>query len=117
MPQLIPVTNEGCRRITIALGENLFILETYYLPDIHRWLMDIYDIDENPILTGISLNVGVDNLVKGKAEIFRGQTIRCVSPEGLENTTPESLGTTCFLYYYPEGETPPVLWEDKMLGV
>lgn len=116
MPQLVPLTNDGCRRINIALGENLFILETYYLPNIKCWLMDIYDMDETPIITGISLNVGVGNLVAGKSALFKGQALRCVSPAGKENNTPDSLGTTCFLYYYPEGETPPQLYKDKMLG-
>lgn len=116
MPQLIPLTNDGDRQITIALGENVFVLETYYLPNIKRWLMDIYDINQQPILLGISLNVGVGNLVKGKAPIFEGQTIRCVSPTEQENNTPTSLGTTCFLYYYPVGDEAPALYEDKMLG-
>lgn len=116
MPQMIPFTNDGDRKITIALGENVFILETYYLPTIKCWLMDIYDIDENPIITGICLSVGVGNLVKGKAPIFEGQTIRCVSPTGEENNTPTSLSTTCFVYYYPQGDEPPVQYEDKMLA-
>lgn len=115
MPQIIPFTNDGCRSINVALGENQFIFETYYLPNIRRWLMDIYDINETPILVGICLNVGVGNLVKGKAAIFEGQTIRCVSPTGVENDTPDSLGTTCFVYYYGKGETPPQLYQDKML--
>lgn len=116
MPQLVPLTNDGCRRINVALGQNLYILETYYMPHIRCWLMDIYDMDGNPIITGISLNVGVDNLVAGKSVYFKNQTLRCVSPTGKENNTPDSLGTTCFLYYYPEGETPPKLYQDKMLG-
>ena len=116
MPQLIPLTNDGCRRINISLGQNRYILETYYLPHIRCWLMDIYSMDNTPIITGISLNVGVENLVAGKSDLFRNQTLRCVSPTGQENNTPDSLGTTCFLYYYPEGETPPKLYQDKMLG-
>lgn len=116
MPSIIPFTNDGDRQITVALGENMVILETYYLPTIKRWLMDIYDVEQNPIILGISLNVGVGNLVKGKSPLFEGQTIRCVSPTGEENTTPSSLGTTCFVYYYGVGENPPVLFEDKMLG-
>lgn len=115
MPKIIPLTNDGCRRVTVTLGENSFILETYYLPNIRRWLLDILDAEENPILTGISLNVGVSNLVKGKTQIFEGQALRCVSPEVQENNTPESLGTTCFLYYYAKGETPPQLYTDKMI--
>ena len=115
MPQVIPFTNDGDRQITIALGDNMFILETYYLPTIKVWVMDIYDIDENPILLGISLNVGVGNLVKGKTQIFEGQTIRCVSTDGSENNTPTSLGTTCYVEYYPVGEEAPALYKDKML--
>lgn len=116
MPQLIPLTNDGCRQITIALGEYVFIIETYYLPHIKAWVMDIYDEDQNPILTGISLNSGAGNLVKGKASIFEGQSIICYSIDGKDNNTPESLGKTCFVLYYPQGEEPPVLFEDKMLN-
>lgn len=116
MPQLIPLTNDGDRTITVTLGENQFVLETYYLPNIKRWLMDIYDMDDNPILLGISLNVGVGNLVKGKTPLFEGQALRCVSPTGEENDTPTSLGTTCFVYYYETDETPPQLYKDKMIG-
>ena len=116
MPQLIPFDNTGSRKITVALGENTFRLRTYYLPYIKRWIMDIYDTDENPILVGISLNVGVENLVKGKSEIFENQTIRCISLDGSENDTPDSLGNNCVVVYYGVGETPPALYEDKMLG-
>lgn len=78
--------------------------------------MDIYDTADNPIITGICLNVGVQNLVKGKSSLFENQTIRCVSLDGSENNTPDSLGTTCVVLYYPKGEEPPVLYQDKMLG-
>lgn len=115
MPTIIPFTNDGDRKITIALGDNDLILETYYMPNIRRWLMDIYDVDENPILTGISLNVGVGNLVKGKSPIFRNQAIRCLSIDGSENNTPDSLGKTCFVVYYAEGEYIPQQYPDKML--
>lgn len=115
MPQLIPFTNDGDRTITVTLGDNQYVFETYYLPNIRRWLMDIYDTDDNPILVGICLNVGVGNLVKGKTQLFEGQALRCVSPTGEENNTPTSLGTTCFVYYYGTGETPPQLYDDKML--
>ena len=113
--QVFPLTNAGCRTIDVDLGENMFRIRTYYLPHIRRWIMDIMDQQDNPIVVGICLNVGVDNLVKGKAKIFEGQTIRCVSVDDSENDTPESLGTKCFVIYYPKGETPPIMWKDKML--
>lgn len=116
MPAIIPLTNDGSRKITITLGENVFIIETYYLPHIQCWIMDIYDIDENPILLGMTLNVGVDNLVKGKSPIFDGQTIRCISINESGNNDALSLGNTCFVIYYAKGEKVPPLFEDKMLG-
>lgn len=115
MPSIIPFTNDGDRKITITLGENVFVLETYYLPNIRCWLLDIYDTEENPILTGISLNVGVDNLVKGKSDLFRNQAIRCLTLDGSENNSPESLGTSCVVVYYAEGEDIPNQYPDKML--
>lgn len=115
MPRLIPFTNDGSRRITVSLEDKQYIFETYYLPNIRRWLMDIYDIDETPLSLGICLNVGVGNLVRGHP-MFENKEIRCVSPSGTENNTPSSLGTTCFVYFYETDETAPVLYEDKMIG-
>lgn len=116
MPQLIPFNNEGCRTIDIALGENMFRMRTYYLPYTKTWVLDIMDQEDNPIIMGIALNVGVDNLVKGMSSIFKDQTIRCISLDGKENNTPDSLGTSCVVLYYPKGEKPKQLWEDKLLG-
>ena len=115
MPKIIPVDNTASRTIDIPLGENVFRIRTYYLPHIKRWLMDITDTQDTPIAMGICLNVGVGNLVKGLDPVFDGQTIRCVSVDGSENITPESLGKTCFLFYYGKGETAPQLYSDKML--
>jgi len=115
MAELIPFDNTGCRTIDVPLGENVYRLRTYYLPTIKRWLLDITNTSDEPIVVGISLNVGVDNLVAGKAAEFDGQTIRCVSLDGSENDTPDSLGNTCQVVYYPKGETPPVMYKDKML--
>lgn len=115
MPQLIPFTNDGCRTIDIALGDNMFRLRTTYLPYTKTWVLDIMDQEDNPIIMGIALNTGVDNIVKGKSKIFQNQTIRCISLDGTENNTPESLGNSCVVLYYPEGEEVPQLWKDKML--
>lgn len=115
MPGIIPFDNSGSRTIDIALGENVYRMRTYYLPYIKRWLLDITDTQDNPIILGICLNVGVENLVKGKSAMFDDQVIRCISTDGTENDTPDSLGTTCFVYYYGKGEKAPTLHKDKML--
>lgn len=115
MPQLIQFDNTGSRSIDVPLGENVFRMRTYFLPYISRWLLDITDTQDNPIIMGICLNTGVENLIKGKSELFDGQAIRCVSIDGSENNTPDSLGTTCFVIYYEKGEVPTPMYKDKML--
>lgn len=116
MPYIIPVDSTGSKTIDVALGQKVFRLRTYYLPNIKRWIMDIMDTKDNPIIMGICLNTGVGNLVKGKSTLFENQTIRCVSIDGSENTEPDSLGNTCLLYYYGTDEKAPNLYQDKMLG-
>ena len=115
MPYIIPVDSTGSRKIDVVLGDNVFRMRTYYLPNIKRWLMDITDTTDNPIIMGICLNTGVGNLVKGKHQLFDGQGIRCISLDGTENNTPESLGTSCVVVYYEKGEEQPKLYKDKMI--
>lgn len=115
MPYIIPVDSTGSKTIDVSFGNKILRLRTYYLPNIKRWLMDIMDTSDNPIVMGISLNVGIGNLVRGKSTELEGITIRCVSTDGSENTEPDSLGNTCLLYYYGPDEEVPQLYQDKML--
>ena len=115
MPFIVPLTNDGSRRATYNLGGQDYIIETYYLPKTQCWLMDIYDINENPILTGIKLIPGVDNLVKGLCIEFDEQAMQIQTIDGGNNDTPDSLGTTAFLIYYAKGEEVPASYEDKMI--
>lgn len=41
MPQIIPLTNDPDRKLTIELGDNLLNLRTYYNPTVPGWYMDI----------------------------------------------------------------------------
>lgn len=83
--------------------------------------MDIYqpaesDTETNmPVITGINLRTGVDNLIKGKCELLNGWAINVASLTGKENNTPDSLGNDCFIVVYIPGETVPVSFEDKKL--
>lgn len=83
--------------------------------------MDIYqpaesDTETNtPVVTGINLRTGVDNLIKGKCELLNGWAINVASLTGKENNTPDSLGNDCFIVVYIPGETVPVSFEDKKL--
>ena len=113
--QIIPFNSTGSRIITIELGENVFRMRTYYLPHIKRWILDIMDSDGNPIIMGITLNLGVGNMVKGKSELFEGQTLRCVSLTGKGISEPDSLGKDCVVVYYGKNEFVPATYLDKMI--
>lgn len=116
MAGVIPLTNDGCRSIEIKLGEKNYKLETYYMPFIKCWLLDIYDDEDNPIILGINLKPGIQNLVRGLSEFFEEQAMMVVTTDGGNNDTPESMGNTAFLLYFAKGDKLPQLYEDKLLN-
>lgn len=121
MPYLLPFDNTPSARKTIILNEMSLVFEVNYFPNIQCWLMDIYQPAESdtgtnmPVITGINLRTGVDNLIKGKCELLKGWAINVASLTGKENNTPDSLGNDCFIVVYIPGETVPVSFEDKKL--
>lgn len=106
MPQLIPLTNDGARQVTVATNAGVYTFTTYYVPLIQSWLMDIDDADGNRLITGMNLVSGVDNLLKGSAGKLNGATMRVYCTEG-ENNTPDSLGVTSFLVLFSQDEEIP----------
>lgn len=114
MPQIVPITSEQ-NKIRVALGDYVYILENYYLPTIKRWVLDISDSDSNPLITGICLQTGIDNLVKGKSIFFENQALKLYSANGKPADTPDCLGNTHLLIYFGVNEIKPISYRDKML--
>lgn len=114
MPQFLPITSTQ-QRIRVSLGERVFILENYFLPTIKKWILDIYDQDENPLIFGVCLQTGIDNLVKGKNILFENQAIKLYSSNGKPADTPDCLGVTHFVVYFGENDVKPTSFKDKML--
>lgn len=122
MPYLLPFDSTPSAKKTITINGLSLIYEVNYYPNIKCWLLNIWqpadsDSDEDtPVLLGINLRLGVDNLIKGKCELLDGWAIQVASLTGNNNDSATSLGTDCFIVVYIPGEEVPVSYEDKRLG-
>ena len=114
MPVTIPVTAAGSRRVRVAIGPKFFEFHTYYVSGQSRhWLLDIHDDSGNPLIVGINLVPGVDNLLKGRGNVLRGHQLHVLAKKGTE-TNPEALGNTMTLLWFLPGEENPFTPGDPM---
>lgn len=114
MPSIVPLTSNPTRTRCV-LGDNSYIIENYYLPTIKKWLIDIYNDEGVPLIVGICLQTGIDNLVKDKSIEFEGQALKYYSVDNTKNDLPNRLGNTCFLIYFSKDEVKARTYIDKML--
>lgn len=104
--QLIPVTNDGARRVTVDLqnGLGVYTFQTYFNSVLNRWVMDILDSNDNPLYVGATLNSNID-VLRAQANIqeligeFRLSDTACTS-----TINSESLGVSNFLMHFLPGE-------------
>lgn len=96
----IPVTNSPCRSINVTFPNGVLKFRTYWCGYVtSRWLCDILDADDNPILIGVVLTTGIDNLIQGSGiESLYGIALKVVDSSGKMNTTIEGFGNTALLY-------------------
>lgn len=122
MPYILPFDNTPSARKTITINNVTLVCEVNYFPNIKCWLMDLYQPansdteSEIPVITGVNLRTGIDNLIKGKTQLLDGWAINVASISGKDNDSADSLGNDCFIIVYTPGETVPVSYEDKKLG-
>jgi hypothetical protein len=109
MALFLPFTNDGCRTIAVSTPAGMFSYTTYFMPLLRAWLCDIVDGAGNALITGLALNVLVDNLLKGRGDTLKDYTLRVYSMTGKENNTPDSLGSDCQAVLFLPGETVPDL--------
>jgi hypothetical protein len=111
MAQILPLTNDSCRKVTVSTVAGLLVFRTYYLPLIGAWLCDIADASGNALLSGLNLAVKVDNLLKGQGDKFNGYTLRVYSLSGGECRTKESLGQDCKAVLFGPEDAIPGIYE------
>ena len=115
MPIEIPVTPAGERAVSVNVGPDVFIFRTYFVSgqDDH-WLLDILDGQETPIISGINLAPGIDNLLKGRGDALEAfQLLLLADPSGTEKD-PEAPGNSMFLVWFNPGEENPFITLDPM---
>jgi len=117
MPVTIPITTDGARRITVNVGPERFIFRTYFVrgQDQH-WLLDILDEQERPLISGINLVPGVDNLLKGMGDALEGYQLHVLLSSGSEKDL-DAPGNTMALVWFNPGEENPFTSPDPMEAI
>jgi len=104
MPVTIPVTPDAARRVTCEIGGKRITFRTSFSDgQANQWLLDLYDEDDTPLITGISLQPGSDNVIKGQGDTLHGYQLYVLAMDD-NPTAPEALGNTLHLIMYAPGE-------------
>ena len=104
MPVVIPMTPDGARRVTCSVGGRRIVFRSYYSAGQDRkWLLDLYDIDETPLITGIALVPGSDNVIIGQGDTLNGYQLYVLASDNYPYEK-EALGNTLNLLMYSPGE-------------
>ena len=110
---ILPVTNDGKRTFTTPIDGTDYVFETYYVVgQNNHWMMNIKDINDNPLITGICLTAGA-NLLRGKGTLFQGHQLYAV-PVSMPNERDfTALGESLLLVWYLPNETSPYTFPDR----
>lgn len=103
---VIPLNNDGARRIDIDLENDIGVItfRSYWNGITETWNVDLVDAEGNDIILGLAMVVGIDLL---KAHPLVGDRIgqlRVVSTTDENNRNTETLGNTAELVHFAPGE-------------
>lgn len=101
-PYTIPLANEQ-QQLQISLGGTLYTLTVWWNDSAQCWTIDIGDISNNPIVTGIALVTGCDLLGQYGYLNFGGSLVCQSSFDPDTVPTYDSLGGTGQLYFVVVG--------------
>lgn len=114
---MLPLTNDGCRIFRMPIDGVEYQFETLYIYGAeNHWMLNIYDIDGNPLVMGINIVCGCPNLLKGQGRLFYGHNLTAVFINGgNDESDPDALGETLTLVWQLPGEeailTLPNRWD------
>lgn len=94
----IPLTPQN-QKFQIFLSGLQYTLNVRWNKFANAWSMDIYDVNQIPLVSGVPLVTGADLLAQLKYLGIGGQLI--VQSDGVTNAVPtyENLGSVGHLYY------------------
>lgn len=111
----LPLNNYPSAITTVDTGNGVYVFATYFKTTGNVWLMDIYDSASNLLLSGIALLPGIDNLLKGHGELFKGICLQVQCCAGTFNNTSDSLGNTAQVLWFLSTEVNPIVYADPLL--
>ncbi len=104
MASIIDLTSEGKSSSIVDLGTILVRIVTYYNYSSECWIMDILDLNDNPILHGLMLVPNIDVLEPYTEEKLSLGSLVLVELNAGDYKSPDDLGTKTKLIWYPVGE-------------
>ena len=110
MPYVIPLNSDSPSTSEVSIGSQRYIIRTYFNSIGSQWFVDILNSDEEPLLYGVPLSVGYQNLLIGNGDLFEGIKLVVGTTSG-ENRTSDSLGNTAYVLVYTEDEESPIKLE------
>lgn len=106
MPQVIPLSSDGARRVTVDLGDGigLFTFRSRYNTVVTSWYLDIYDSAGKVLAYGLGL-VPAHNILRHMPKLSRavGQ-LRVVGIDDASTQGADSLGASFGLVHYAPSE-------------
>lgn len=102
----LPVTSDGSRSLAINTGRDYLSFKSYFTAgQKNNWLLDIRDGNLNPLLSGVTLVPGSDNVLKGQGDNLAGYQLYVHLDEQADPGDPNGLGLYLRLVLYnPEEE-------------
>lgn len=97
-PHLIPLIASP-QTLSIAMGGVTYSLNVYWCRPAGLWMLDVSDVNNNPIIQGIPLVTGADLLAQYKYAGIGGQLIAQTDNNALLPPDFTSLGSTANLYF------------------
>ena len=100
--QEIPLTSDNkFFTISVELDGDSFILKFSWNGRFNRWMLGIYDADENPIKTGLPLHINWDVFGRfADDDLPQGLLMLYDTTGGNEECGEDELGGRCKLLYY-----------------
>ena len=117
MPVIIPTTTDGDRKVTCEIGGQHFVFRTYWTTGQESiWLLDIFDINEEPLMVGLAILPGSDNILKGHGDTMKGYQLFVLAMDNKPGD-PEALSNTVLLIMYSPGEENWFMPGDPLIDI
>lgn len=101
----LPVNSEGSRLISLNTGHDYLTFRTYFTAgQKNSWLLDIRDGNLKPLVSGVNLITGSDNVIKGQGDKLKDYQLFVALHPDFTADDQDGLGNSLRLFLYLPGE-------------